>query len=96
MTSPDGRALLRSSTTVVWVALVAATCVSWWLGASGGVAADPHVGASVAVLVVAFVKVRLVGIHFMELGRAPLALRAAFEAYVILVGGALVVLYLVG
>jgi hypothetical protein len=64
---------------IVWVALIAATCVSWSLGA--------------AALAIAFVKVRYIGLEFMELrGSAPL-LRGLFEVYVLLVGAALLALH---
>jgi hypothetical protein len=48
-----------------------------------------------AVLAVAFVKVRLIGIHFMELGTAPRVLRGLFEGYVVVVALALFALYVV-
>ena len=69
-----------------------ATVVSWWLGTSHGVD-DPTI-ASVAVLVIAVVKVRCVGLWFMDLRNAPTALRAAFEAYCLALLAALVGLYL--
>jgi hypothetical protein len=50
----------------------------------------------VALIAVAFVKVRLVGLYFMELRAAPLALRVVFEGWVVATGGVLVGLYLSG
>jgi hypothetical protein len=79
---------------VVWALLTAATCLSWWLGAGGHPAHVTETGVSVAVLVVAFVKIRLVGLYFMELKDAPLALRAIFEGYVVVVGGLVLGMYL--
>jgi len=70
---------------VVWLVLVTATLVSWSLRAIG-----------LAVLAVAFVKVRLVGLYFMELRTAPVPLRLAFEAWVVVVGAVLAGLYLLG
>ena len=69
--------LLRARSTVVWAVLVVATLVSWAVGSDHGT------GSLVAVIVlgVALVKVRFVGLDFMELRNAPLALRAAFEGY---------------
>ncbi len=72
--------LLRSSATVVWLFLVAATVVSWALGTDHGFV-DDSTAASVIVLVVAFVKVRFVGLYFMELKDAPLPLRALLEVW---------------
>jgi hypothetical protein len=57
----------------VWMLLVAMTSASWSL-------ADVP-GACVLILVLALVKARLVGIHFMGLRRAPIALRALFEIW---------------
>jgi hypothetical protein len=69
--------LFRTRATVVWAILVGATLVSWAVGSEHGT------GSLIAVIVlgVATVKVRFVGLDFMELGHAPLVLRAAFEFY---------------
>lgn len=82
--------LLRNRTTAVWVLLVAATLVSWQLGTHG---ADPKIATSI-IMVVAFVKIRLVGLYFMELRDAPLPLRLLFEGYCAVVGVAVIVMYL--
>jgi len=78
----------------IWLVLVAATLASWSLGSGHGLSRGATAG--VAVLVVAFVKVRLVGLYFMELRSAPIPLRLAFEAWVLVVGGVLIGLYLSG
>ncbi len=79
---------------LVWGVLVLATIVSWVFGSA-------HAGvgyrtASVLVIVVAFVKIRLVGLHFMELRDAPLALRGIFEGYCLVVGSLVLGMYLSG
>ncbi|MBH0776714.1 cytochrome C oxidase subunit IV family protein [Nocardia sp. NEAU-351] len=76
--------------TAVWTVLVAATCVSWVLGATHRAGAV----SAIALLAVAFVKVRLIGLHFMEIRGAPMALRVVFEIYVVAVPTALSVLVL--
>lgn len=65
----------------VWAVLILATAVSVavHLGLGAGTV------AIVAVLVLAFVKVWLVGRHFMELRRAPAVLRRLFDGYVVVV-----------
>lgn len=73
--------------------MVAATIASWVFGAEEGV--TPNAAASATVLVIAFIKVRLVGMHFMELREAPAALRAMFELWVVASMCALVLTYLV-
>lgn len=87
--------LLRSSATAVWLFLVAATVASWALGTDHGFV-DNVTAASVTVLVVAFVKVRFVGLYFMELKDAPLPLRALLEAWCLVVCGLTVGLFLAG
>jgi hypothetical protein len=77
----------------VWLLLVTATIVSWALGTEHLL--GPR-GASVAVLVVAFVKARVVGLHFMELRSAPVRLRVAFEGWVVVVCSVLIGLYVSG
>jgi len=74
-------ALARTAVTPVWLLLVGATVVSWLLGANYG--PGNHTPATVTVMLVAFVKVRFVGLYFMELRHAPLALRLALEAWVV-------------
>jgi len=89
--------LLRSPITAVWSILILATLLSWWLGTDHGLGSGAdHTGATLAILVVAFVKVRCVGLYFMELRDAPLPLRLAFEAYVAVVCGGVIGLYLSG
>ena len=82
--------LLHARSTYVWLGLVAVTVVSWAVGAEHGV------GSSVAVVVLALalVKVRFVGLDFMELRHAPMVLRAAFEAYCIILWMILAGIYL--
>lgn len=83
--------LLHGKTTLVWLFLVVATIVSWQVGTHGGSA---EVSTTI-VMAVAFVKIRFVGLWFMELKDAPLPLRGLFEGYVVLVGLAVIIMYLV-
>jgi hypothetical protein len=77
--------------TVLWVFLSLATVVSWQVG----VESSAHVAAGSVVLAIGFIKLRLVGIHFMEIGNAPVALRALFETYCALTFAVLLTLFLV-
>jgi Prokaryotic Cytochrome C oxidase subunit IV len=70
-------ALMRNRAGVSWLILVAATLASFALGADHGTGSL----IAVAVLAIAAIKVRLVGLDFMELRHAPIPLRAAFEVY---------------
>jgi len=78
----DFLSLARSKATAVWGVLIAATLVSWWMGVHGVSALDDAPGAAGSVIVlIALVKVRFVGLYFMDLRAAPAALRVAFEVH---------------
>jgi cytochrome c oxidase subunit IV len=74
--------------TLVWVLLLALTFGSFLVGIEQG-AGFASVGA-VIIVGIAMFKVRLIGLHFMDVRSAPLALRALFEGYVLLVFAVLV------
>lgn len=69
--------------TLVWVLLLALTFGSFLVGVEQG-AGYASVGA-VIIVGIAMFKVRLIGLHFMDVRSAPLALRALFEGYVLVV-----------
>lgn len=81
----------RNAVTWVWLALMAATLLSWALGVRAPVGEQAL--ATAAVMVIAFVKVRFVGLYFMELRHAPSWLRLAFEAWVVIACAAVLALY---
>ena len=84
--------LLYHRATAVWLALVAATGLSWEFGHGLGFGANFR-HATIAVIVLAFIKARFVFIEFMELRHAPRVLRAAFEAWAVVTGAAVIFLY---
>jgi hypothetical protein len=88
--------LVRTPASLVWLVLVAATAFSWILGTGHGLGPGAQHLAGVVILVVAFVKVRFIGLYFMELREAPFALRGVFEAYCAAVCAVVVVLFLLG
>ncbi len=90
------RALLGTPVTVVWLVLVAATVLSWSLGAEHSLHGGGRIGVSVLIIAVALFKVRLVGLWFMELRGAPRLLRLLFEGYCAVVAIALIAAYLAG
>lgn len=77
--------------TAVWMFLVAATVATAVLGLEqhGGSAA-----VGLVLLAIAFVKIRLVALHFMEIREAPPALRAVVECYCGITFLALAAIYL--
>jgi caa(3)-type oxidase subunit IV len=86
--------LLRNGTTYVWVVLMALTVLSWLLGSDHGLGNSSQSTASLVILGVAVVKIRLVGLHFMELRHAPGYLRGIFEAFCVALFSLLAGMYL--
>lgn len=87
--------LIKHSATLVWALLMAATGLSWWLGADGGIVKSSSMPTlTSALIVIAFIKARFVLYYFMEIRYAPLALRVACDAWVIGICGAILGLYL--
>jgi hypothetical protein len=84
--------LLRKPVSIVWATLLLATCASTWLLWKNSV--TPEV-ATVAIMLVAAVKVRLVMWHFMEVRRAPLALRLVCDGWLLAVTALIVTVYVV-
>jgi Prokaryotic Cytochrome C oxidase subunit IV len=74
--------VLRERVTWVWLGLVVLTCFTTW-----GLSKDLFVPAVavVGIFLIAAVKVRYVVLDFMELRRAPVPVRVAFEAWPVLV-----------
>jgi heme/copper-type cytochrome/quinol oxidase subunit 4 len=77
---------------IVWVGLIVATLLSYWLGSDHGLSSAE--ARTLIIFVVAFVKVRFVGLYFMELRQAPVALRSLFEGWCVVVCLLLAGLYL--
>lgn len=88
------RQATRTSPTVVWALLVTLTALSWRLGRGDGLSSSGQQAASVLVLVVALLKARLVGVHFMALRNAPAALEALFQIWCLAVCVITVALFL--
>ena len=75
---------------VTWAILVLLTLANPILGSEG---AGGNLFA-VAILTIAVVKVRLVGLDFMELRSAPVVMRSVFEAYCLVLWAVLSACYL--
>jgi hypothetical protein len=81
--------------TYVWAVLSVITVISWWLGpghAQGGLVAS--VPITVAILTLGLIKSRLIIRYFMEVRTAPMWLRIATDAWLIVFWGAVLGLYL--
>ena len=84
--------LLLKPVSIVWATLMLATCASTWLLSKNSI--TPEV-ATVTIVLIAAVKVRLVMSHFMEVRRAPLALRLVCDGWLLAVTALIVTIYLV-
>lgn len=76
--------------TAVWLLLSMATIVTTWILSKDNVATAT---ATVATVLIAAWKVRLVLLHFMELNHAPWGVRLLFEGWPLLASGAVLVPY---
>lgn len=72
-----------------WLILLVATAITWYLGEVGA----SGTAAIVAMLLIAFIKGRLVILDFMELRNAPLIWRLALEGWLIVVAGLILLAY---
>lgn len=91
--------LLLKPVSAAWLLLMLATCLSWWLGQdhalNSGQSGDDRIVSS-GLIVIAFIKVRIVIRYFMEVRQAPLALKWVCDGWVALVCGAIIYLYWFG
>jgi hypothetical protein len=85
-------ALLTHHVTRIWLMLVAATGMSWWMGGDHSTALSAGQMASI-VLVIALLKVRFVLRHFMEVKSAGRYLQLATDGWVVIVAAVLLYLY---
>ncbi len=84
--------LARRKITFVWLVLILATVLSWQFGHGFGFG-DHYTYATVAIVIIAFIKIRWVFLDFMELRHAPLPLRLAFESWTLIVGVTIIAFY---
>ena len=83
------------TTTYVWIILSAITAISWWLapGHPGGHVAA-NVSITVAVVLLGFIKGRLIIRYFMEVRTAPNWLKVTTDAWLIVLWAAILAIYL--
>lgn len=79
-------------TTIVALLLFAITLTSWIFFDLGGSRALSASVVSIILITLTLVKSRLILLHFMELKRAPFALKAIFDAWLIVVGGLIMIM----
>lgn len=88
MTSPARR---MTGPVATWALLVALTLLSYLAWTDAALLARGIAGA--AAIVIAMCKAWLIGMRYMELSHAPLALRLAYGAWVGVVGVSLLVMF---
>lgn len=81
--------LLRNPAHRAWLILMLATALTWYLGEVGAAGTT----AIVAMLLIAFIKGRLVILDFMELRTAPRLWRILLEGWLILVASLILLAY---
>lgn len=77
------RQLLKHRITLIWLLLLLLTGTSWLLAEDTAPGVGLIAWLSTGLVMLSLFKVRLVGLHFMELGNAPLPLRFLFESWVV-------------
>ena len=89
--------ILTEKITIVWIVLSLLTGISWVLSDGSGPTAGAGITyVAIGLFVLAFFKVRLVIMYFMEVLEAPRPLRYLFEVWVLGIFAAVVGLYLQG
>ncbi|MFN4340512.1 MAG: cytochrome C oxidase subunit IV family protein [Azonexus sp.] len=81
--------LLKNPAHRAWLVLMAATVITWYLGEAGAAGTV----SIVAMLLIAFIKGRLVILDFMELREAPRMWRLLLEGWLIGVSGLILLAY---
>ncbi|MFY9766814.1 MAG: cytochrome C oxidase subunit IV family protein [Mycobacterium sp.] len=81
-------------TTAIWLILILASFLTWWLGTNDSRDQLSDRVMIAAVVVIAFLKAYLVGMEFMEVRGAPAVLRGLLTGWVGLLAVAVTTLYL--
>jgi cytochrome c oxidase subunit IV len=81
--------------TIVFACLIAATCITWWLGSETTLTGGILGVAATLTILISFAKVYFIGRDFMDLRAAPRVLRLAFGSWVSAVAVAAVALVVV-
>jgi hypothetical protein len=81
-------------TTAIWLILILASFLTWWLGTNDSRSQLSDRVMIAAVVVIALLKAYLVGMEFMEVRGAPAVLRGLLTGWVGLLAVAVTTLYL--
>jgi len=83
--------LLRKPVTLVWLGLMAATCITTWVLTENVVAA---VVGTIGIFLISAVKIGFVMSEFMELRTAPPPWQVGFSAWIVVVTAMILAFYL--
>lgn len=75
--------MIKTRETVVWLTLMALTIISWTVAVSDKLMLDSADYKGIGLIVVAFFKVRLVILYFMEVRDSSAQLRYSCETWVL-------------
>lgn len=81
---------------IVWLILSALTLAYLWIDHSAGGLLKSSAAVTSSVIVIALVKVRIIFREFMEVRDAPVLLCRLTDAWVVLIGAALLGCYFIG
>jgi hypothetical protein len=95
VTTSSGTIKSSRTITVVWLVLTAITVSSWWL-APGHLSsvATASIPITVAAIVLGVIKSRLIIRYFMEVNSAPKWLRRSTDAWLAILWGSVLIIYL--
>ncbi len=77
--------------TAIWLMLIAATLISWTMGQGDWLGSVRR--TSIAIILIAFLKIRYVILDFMHLRGAPLIMRIIAECWVVVVCTTIIAFY---
>ena len=79
-----------SRITIAWLSLMALTVLAYGLSRIDG---SLQHGITIIIVIVAFVKVRLVSMEYMEIRNSPIILRLFFECWISILGAIIAFTY---
>lgn len=82
------------TTTYAWIILSAITILSWWLAPAHGSPVGPSVPITIAVVLLAFIKGRMIIRYFMEVRTAPRWLKLTTDGWLIVLWVGVLAIYL--
>lgn len=87
--------LLQNPIVIVWLLLILATALSWFLGTDHSLFwIDSNLSTAIALIGISFFKIHLIDRYFMDIRYAPVKLKRIFDAWVLLTSLAIILFYI--